>query len=83
MLAHIELVLARLRGGELDGARPALSPVLALPPGKRIDPLPQRLEMLRAELARSHGSPHASDLDQEIEDFSRDTIVGTVSALPG
>jgi hypothetical protein len=83
MLAHIELALARLRGGELDGARPALGPVLALPPGKRIDPLPQRLETLRAELTRSHGSPQASDLDQEIEDFSRDTIVGVLSALPG
>jgi tetratricopeptide (TPR) repeat protein len=83
MLAHIELALARLRGGELDGARPALRPVLALPPGKRIDPLPQRLETLRAELARSHGSPQASDLDQEIEEFSHDTIVGALSALPG
>jgi hypothetical protein len=83
MLAHIELALARLRGGELDGARPALGPVLALPPAKRVDPLPQRLETLRAELARSHGSPQASDLDQEIEEFSRDTIVGVLSALPG
>jgi hypothetical protein len=83
MLAHIELALARLRGGELDGARPALGPVLALPPGKRIDPLPQRLETLRAELARSHGSPQADDLDQEIEEFSRDTIVGVLAALPG
>lgn len=83
MLGHIELALARLRGGELDGARPALGPVLALPPGKRIDPLPQRLETLRAELARSHGSPQASDLDQEIEEFTRDTIVGVLSALPG
>ena len=83
MLTHIELALARLRGGELDGARPALRPVLALPPGKRIDPLPQRLETLRAELARSHGSPEASELDEEIEEFSRDTIVGALSALPG
>jgi len=83
MLAHIELALARLRGGELDGTRPALGPVLALPPGKRIDPLPQRLETFRAELARSHGSAQASDLDQEIEEFSRDTIVSVLSALPG
>jgi hypothetical protein len=77
--------VARLRVGELDGARPALGPVLALPPGKRIDPLPQRLETVRAELARSryHGSAQANDLDGEIEDFSRDTIVGVLSALPG
>jgi len=85
MLAQIDLATARLRVGELDGARPALSVVLALPPGMRIDPFPQRLETVRAELARSgyHGSAQASDLAAEIEDFSRDTIVGTLSALPG
>jgi hypothetical protein len=83
MLAHIELAVALLRGGELDGARPALDPVLALPPAMRIDPLPQRLETLRAELARFHGSPQANELDQEIEEFGRDTIVGALSALPG
>jgi hypothetical protein len=85
MLAHIDLAVARLRAGDLDGARPALLPVLALPPGKRIDPLPQRLEKVRAELARSryHGSPSASDLAGEIEDFARDTIVGALAALPG
>jgi len=85
MLAQIELAVARLRVGELDGAQPALRPVLALPPGKRIDPLPQRLETVRVELAHSryHGSPQASDLAGEIEDFSRDTIVGVLSALPG
>ena len=85
MLAQIELAVARLRVGELDGAQPALRPVLALPPGKRIDPFPQRLETVRVELARPryHGSPQASDLAAEIEDFSRDTIVGALSALPG
>jgi tetratricopeptide (TPR) repeat protein len=83
MLAHVELALARLRAGDLDGARPALGPVLLLPPAKRIDPLPQRLEALRTELARSHGSPQASGLDQEIEEFSRDTILAVISALPG
>lgn len=85
MRAHIDLAMARLRVGELDGASSALRPVLALSPGKRIDPLPQRLERVRAELAgsRYHGSPQASELAEEIEDFSRDTIVGTLSALPG
>jgi tetratricopeptide (TPR) repeat protein len=85
MLAHIELAVARLRAGELDGAKSALHPVLALPPGQRIDPLPQRLEMIRSELARSryHGSPQAGGLAEEIEDFGRDTIVGALAALPG
>jgi hypothetical protein len=85
MLAHIELAVARLRAGNLDGAKPALLPVLALPPGKRIDPLPQRLETVSSELARPqyHGSPQAGSLAEEIEEFSQDTIVGTLSALPG
>ena len=85
MLAHIELAVARLRAGDLDGAKPALRPVLDLPPGKRIDPLPQRLEMIRSELARSRyqGSPQAGGLTGEIEDFGRDTIVGVLAALPG
>ena len=85
MLAHINLAVARLRVGELDAAKPALLPVLALPPGQRIDPLPQRLDTVRAELASSryHGSAQASDLAEQIEDFSRDTIVGVLSALPG
>ena len=84
MLAQIELAVARLRVGELDGAKPALGPVLALPPGKRIDPLPQRLETVRAELARSgyYASPQARELEAEIEDFCSDTIVGVLSALP-
>jgi hypothetical protein len=85
MLAHIELAAARLRAGELDGARPAIDSVLALPSAKRIDPLPQRLELIRSELARPRyqGSSQASGLAEEIEEFSRDTIVGALSALPG
>ena len=85
MLAHIELAVARLRAADLDAARSALQPVLALPSAKRIDPLPQRLGMISAELAhpRYHGSSQASGLVEEIEDFSRDTIVAALSALPG
>jgi hypothetical protein len=83
MLAHIELAAARLRAGDLDGARPALHPVLSLPPAKRIDPLPQRLEMIRSELTRPRyqGSSQAGDLVVEIENFSRDTIASALSAL--
>lgn len=83
MLAHIELAAARLRVGDLDGARPALHPVLSLPPVKRIDPLPQRLEMIRSELThpRYQGSSQAEDLVAEIADFSLDTIVSALSSL--
>lgn len=82
MLAHIELAAARLRVGDLDGARPALHPVLSLPPTKRIDPLPQRLDMIVSELTRPRyqGSSQASDLVAEITDFSLDTIVSALSA---
>lgn len=83
MLAHIELAAARLRVGDLDGARPALHPVLSLPPVKRIDPLPQRLETIRAELThpRYQGASGAGDLVAEIADFSLDTIVSALSSL--
>jgi len=54
-------------------------------PGQADRPLPQRLGMIRDELARPRyqDSPQADVLVQEIEDFSRDTIVGTLFALPG
>jgi hypothetical protein len=85
MLAHIELAAARLRVGDLDGVRPALHPVLSLPPSKRIDPLPQRLRTVRSELARRcyQGSSQAGALATEIEDFSRDTVAGALAVLQG
>jgi hypothetical protein len=84
MLAHIELAVARLRLEDLDAASAVIQPVLALPAGRRIDPLPQRLGRVRAEIARPRyqGSPQASGLDQQIEEFSQDTIVGALHDLP-
>jgi hypothetical protein len=84
MLTQIELAVARLRVGE---ARRGQAGAFSCPgPSflKRIDPLPQRLETVRAELTHSRyrGSAQVSDLDGEIEGFSRDTIVGPLSALP-
>jgi hypothetical protein len=57
----------------------------ALPSAKRIASVSQRLVRVRAELARPHyqGSAQASELDAQAEEFSRDTIVGVLSALPG
>jgi hypothetical protein len=84
-LARIELATARLRAHQLDGAVAAMAPVLALPSAKRIASLSQRMGRVRAELARPHyhGSPQARELDEQVEEFSRDTIVGVLSALPG
>jgi len=84
-LARIELATARLRASQLDGATAALAPVLAMPSAKRIASLSQRMVRVRAELARPHyrGSAQARELDEQIEEFGRDTIVGVLSALPG
>jgi hypothetical protein len=84
-LARIDLATVRLRARQLDGAIAALAPVLTLPSAKRIASLSLRLRRVRAELARPryHGSAQASQLDERIEDFCGDTIVGTLSALSG
>jgi transcriptional regulator with XRE-family HTH domain len=84
-LAHIDLAAARFRTGNLDAAALALAPVLSLPTGKRIKNLPQRLGRVRAELAsaRYQGSAQARELDERIEEFTRDTIVAGLHELPG
>lgn len=83
-LAHIDLAAVRLHADNLDAAELALAPVLSFPPGKRIRDLPQRLGRVRAELAgsRYQGSPQAGELDERIEEFTRDTIVGGLHELP-
>jgi transcriptional regulator with XRE-family HTH domain len=84
-LAHIDLATARFRADNLDAAALALAPVLALPNGKRIKNLPERLGRVRAELAapRYQGSAQARELDEAIEEFTRDTIVAGLHELPG
>jgi hypothetical protein len=84
-LARIELATARLRARQLDAAITAMAPVLALPSAKRIASLSQRLGRVRAELARPYyqGAAQARELDEQVEEFGRDTIVGVLSALPG
>jgi hypothetical protein len=59
--------------------------VLSLSPGKRVITLPRRLKRVRVELAhpRYQGSAQARDLDERIEDFSRDTIATGLAELPG
>jgi len=84
-LAHVDLATARLRAGQPDSVSATLEPVLMLPPGQRIDALPKRLGRVRAEFARPryHGSPQARELDERIEDFSRDTATAGLHELPG
>jgi hypothetical protein len=71
-----------IRDGQLDAVD--LSPVLNLPPDKRIDGLPQLLTGVRAELAaqRYQGAPKATDLDERIESFARESIGRDLRQLP-
>jgi hypothetical protein len=84
MAAHIDLATARLRAGQLDAATVAAQPVLSLSPSMRIASLPQRFDRARAELARPRyqGSSEARDLDEQIEEFCRETIAGDLHSLP-
>jgi hypothetical protein len=81
-IVSINLALAQLRHGDLDAVD--LGPVLGLPSDKRIDALPQRLAVVRSELAtpRYQGSAEARELDEHIEDFGRETIVSDLHDLP-
>jgi hypothetical protein len=81
MLAHTELAIARLRSGALDAAIAALEPVMALRPGERTAVQVKRLADLREELAGAifRGSAQAQELEEQIEDFTRQAAI---SGLP-
>ena len=83
-VAHIDLATALLRAGQLDAAAAALGPVLSIPPDQRINRFPPRLARIRSELARNpyQGSPWATELDEQIEAFTRETIVRDLHDLP-
>jgi hypothetical protein len=83
-VAHIDLATALLRVGRLDAAAAAFGPVLSIPPDQRINRFPPRLTRVRTELARNpyQGSPQATGLDEQIEDFTRETIVRDLHDLP-
>ena len=84
MAAQIDLATAKLRAGQLDAATVAAQPVLSLSPSMRIASLPRRFDRARAELARPRyqGSPEARELDEQIEEFCRETIAGDLHSLP-
>jgi tetratricopeptide (TPR) repeat protein len=82
--SHAELATALLRDGQLDAAISTLDPVLSLSPNRRTATLLRRLDRVRAELAapRYQGQPQAADLDENIEAFGSESIVGDFSELP-
>lgn len=83
-LASISLAEARLGTGALDAAAAGLTAVLALPPGKRIDPIPQGLARVRAKLAAAayRGSALAQDLAEQIDTFTGESA-RSEAAVPG
>jgi hypothetical protein len=84
-LARTTLAAIRLRAGQLDGVRPALASVLALPRGQRIDSLTPGLGQVRAELRRPRyeSAADAADLDQRIEQFLRESAASQTRMTPG
>jgi transcriptional regulator with XRE-family HTH domain len=84
-LASIDLAAIRLRTGGLDAAVMALEPVLSLPVSQRITAVTTRLSVVRDELHRPifSRSPQAQALDEQIEEFSRETITVGLHSLPG
>jgi transcriptional regulator with XRE-family HTH domain len=83
--SHVNFATALLRDVQLDRAVLVLEPVLTLPPNRRGASLLRRFDRVRAELAapRYRGQAQAAELDERIESFSTETIVGDLAELPG
>ena len=83
-LARIDLAAIRLRSGALDAAATTLQPVLALPTGQRTTHLGSQLKLVRTELAAPifRTSAEAHRLDEQIEEFTSDSVTG-LHVLPG
>jgi transcriptional regulator with XRE-family HTH domain/tetratricopeptide (TPR) repeat protein len=84
-LAGIDLAVVRLRSGSLDAAAAALEPTFSLPAAQRITDVTIRLAAARDELSAPvfRGSALARALGEQIEEFSRETIVAGLHSLPG
>lgn len=74
-LAQLQLALARLISGELEGAGEALRPIFELPPNQRISSLMHNVTFARNILddSRFQGSTAARDLTEQFEAFHRST----------
>lgn len=84
-LAGIDLAAIRLRSGALDAAATALDTLFSLPAAQRVSELINRLDLVRSELAAPifRGSAQARELDEQIEEFGRDTVSAGLHSLPG
>ncbi|MGH3830948.1 MAG: hypothetical protein ACRDRS_10950 [Pseudonocardiaceae bacterium] len=70
-LARVDVTTARLALGDLDGAREALRPVLALPPERRIEQLAVGVSRVRTALAlpRHARAQVAREITQEVDQY--------------
>ncbi|HVB42918.1 MAG TPA: hypothetical protein VNF47_09465 [Streptosporangiaceae bacterium] len=84
-LAGIDLAVVRLRSGALDAATAALGNVFSLAPAQRVSQLTHQLSLVRAELAAPvfRGSAPARELDEQIEEFGRETADAGLHSLSG
>ncbi len=83
-LAGIDLAVIRLRSGALDAAVAALEPAFSLPVDQRIADFASSLAVARSELAAPifRSSSQARDLDEQIEEFTRDSVTAGLHSLP-
>jgi transcriptional regulator with XRE-family HTH domain/tetratricopeptide (TPR) repeat protein len=71
--ARTDLAVARVRLGDMDGARVALDEVLELPAGQRINGVVASTQRVHSALreAATSGSVQARELQEEIESFAQ------------
>jgi transcriptional regulator with XRE-family HTH domain len=69
--AHIDVALARLLGGDLDGAGEALAPVFALPRAARVDLFAEKLHRVQTHLTTLayRDAAATGPLTDQIQDF--------------
>lgn len=74
-LARIDVTTARLALGDLDGAREALRPVLALPPQRRIEQLALGISRVRTALAlpRHARAQIAREITQDVDQYQAES----------
>ncbi|MFF7415611.1 XRE family transcriptional regulator [Streptomyces lydicus] len=82
---HITLACAQIAVGEPDGAKEALDPVLALPPGQRLAPVAARMRDFAAMVARSRMADgrKAVELQSVVEDWTLDSAPRRLALSPG
>ncbi len=72
--SHADLAIARILGGEIDGAATALDPVLDLPPAQRINGIVASVQRVQDALRTAPPSAAAQALSERMAPFLRSTL---------